>query len=138
MLTKQTKAAFDELDADRNLYMEKADRLSAEVVRLRTQRDEATANNSKLMGIYEASSVVEALFSASAPPRLYRVTIQKGTSYYVVASDPAAAYKRVRDLLDANDWCFYKDRELRSVELVAECSKHPDCGTILLIGGEPK
>jgi len=48
---------------------------------------------------------------------------------YVLAKDPTDAYKIMRTSLDKRDLGFSKDRELDKVELVAENTDYPDCGT---------
>ena len=74
--------------------------------------------------------------------KLYKVTLIGlgnlwiGTNYkisYALAEDPTSAYKKVRDFLDHNNLGFQCDRELQSIELVAEEAKHPDCRTLLLL-----
>ena len=47
---------------------------------------------------------------------------------YVVASDPTAAYKTVRDYLDQNKIGFQHEREMESVKLIASSAKYPNCG----------
>lgn len=42
---------------------------------------------------------------------------------YVVAVDAGAAYEGVLKRLETRDLGFYGDRELKSVELVADCSE---------------
>lgn len=63
---------------------------------------------------------------------LYRVTCVGMTAShgvaYVVARDAAAAYRRVRDDLDARDLGFHKERALDRVELLAEDAPYPGCG----------
>ena len=61
--------------------------------------------------------------------KLFMVTL-KGMKYsasgvthgvnYVVAKDPTEAYEIVRSFIDKENLGFYKDRELESVELIAE------------------
>ncbi len=53
--------------------------------------------------------------------------------FYVVAKDPTNAYKKIRTDLDDRDYGFSKDREMETVELIAEASEYPDCETRLLI-----
>jgi hypothetical protein len=75
--------------------------------------------------------------------KLYKVTIRGGfnatsTDYhesYVVARSPNDAYKRVRKFLDDCDICFDYERELKRIELVAECKQYPQCKTILFVEG---
>jgi len=70
-------------------------------------------------------------------PKLYKVTLrgmQKsyGTSY-VVANDPDEAYKKVKNFLDKEDIGFRVDRELYTIELLAENYRHTNVGTILYL-----
>ena len=74
--------------------------------------------------------------------KLYRVTLcgfngytsgaDPGTSY-VVATDPTAAYQTVRAELDRRECGFSHDRELKSVELIADAYKHTDVRAELFI-----
>jgi len=50
---------------------------------------------------------------------------------YVIAKTPDQAYQKVRDFLEKKDWCFSKERELKSVTLIAEESEYPKCETHL-------
>ncbi len=52
---------------------------------------------------------------------------------YVVAEDPNKAYKMVRAFFDKEDIGFIHNRELKSVELIAEDSKYPEIGTRLFL-----
>jgi hypothetical protein len=57
--------------------------------------------------------------------KLFRVTLRGlyATKYgasYVVAPDPTTAYQMVRAKLDDKDYGFDKDRELHSIELLAD------------------
>ena len=73
--------------------------------------------------------------------KLYKVTCRGMTAglgsdqaygmAYVVADDPERAYRAVRASLDTRDLGFATDREMRSVELIAEAAPYPGCGTIL-------
>ena len=75
--------------------------------------------------------------------KLYKVTrrgmtsgLGSGQAYgvaYVVAEDPERAYRTVRASLDTRDLGFSSDRELSSVELIAEAAPYPGCGTILYL-----
>jgi len=69
--------------------------------------------------------------------KLYRVTLRgmqtnmTGTAFgvaYVMATNPTDAYQVVRDRLDHDGTGFEKEREMQSVELIAEMTKYPDCG----------
>jgi len=62
--------------------------------------------------------------------KLFRVQLQ-GVNFeisYAVAIDATTAYKTVRKYYDKNDIGFTKERELKSIELVAEDVDYPDCG----------
>lgn len=67
--------------------------------------------------------------------KLYRVKLRgMASSYgvsYVVADNPDHAYKRVRKYLDVRDLGFSKDRELDTIELLAETGDYPACQTQL-------
>ena len=73
--------------------------------------------------------------------KLFKVTLRGGinpgsTDYnasFVVAESPDAAYQAVRDFLDSNNLCFLWERELESIELLAEDCKHPACRTMLFL-----
>lgn len=74
--------------------------------------------------------------------KLYRVNLKgmkvctTGANYgvsYVVAKDLTEAYEKVRLFLDHNDIGFRKDRELESIELIAERNPHTDTGHILFL-----
>jgi hypothetical protein len=72
--------------------------------------------------------------------KLYRVTC-KGMTYsstgvahgvaYVVAENPDAAYKAVREDLDKRSLGNSRERELDKVELLAEAAHYPECGATL-------
>jgi hypothetical protein len=51
---------------------------------------------------------------------------------YVVAECPTSAYKKVKEFLDTNDLGFSRDRELHSIELIADSYRHTT-GTLLHI-----
>jgi hypothetical protein len=57
-------------------------------------------------------------------------TVAYGVSY-VLASNPTSAYATVRYFLDKNDLGFSHERQLEKIELIAECKRYPECGTIL-------
>jgi len=74
--------------------------------------------------------------------KLYLVTLRgmttnsTGVAYgtsYVVAENSDEAYKKVRKFLDDDDVGFAKDRELHSVELLAENYQYTDTGCILYL-----
>ena len=56
---------------------------------------------------------------------------------YVVANDSNEAYLKVRSFLDRNDIGFVNQRELDSVQLLAEDTQYPECKTILFVGDKP-
>ena len=78
-----------------------------------------------------------------ANAKLYRVTLRGmhhsstgGVIYgiaYVVAEDTEQAYKKVRDSLEKRDIGLNSDRELLSIELLAEDIGYPDCNIILYV-----
>ena len=72
--------------------------------------------------------------------KLFKVTLRgmtvtsTGVVYgvsYAVAEDPTTAYLKVKKFLESNDIGFSKERELLSVELVADSDPYPGCGTLL-------
>lgn len=74
--------------------------------------------------------------------KLYRVKLRGmlgtacGTAYgnpYVVAEDPTAAVRIVQEYLNARDLGFTQERELDSVELLAEEGEYPDCCTQIFL-----
>lgn len=48
---------------------------------------------------------------------------------YVMAEDPGKAYRLVRADMDERDLGFDRDRELDRIELIAEDTEYPQCGT---------
>lgn len=52
---------------------------------------------------------------------------------FVVAENPDEAYRKLRSSLDARGLGFVKEREMQSVELVAEAIDYPDCGIIVYL-----
>ena len=52
---------------------------------------------------------------------------------FVIAKDAGEAYKKVKDSLDNKDYGFSKDRELKSVELIAEEKEYASCGAMLFL-----
>ena len=68
--------------------------------------------------------------------KLYRVTLRGCKDLqvsYVVAKTADMAYEKVRKLLDKKDYGFWIDREMQSIELIAECKDYPDCKTRLFL-----
>ena len=63
--------------------------------------------------------------------KLYRVRCrgmqQSHGIAFVVAPDATTAYKRVRDDLDERDLGMTQDREMESIDLVAEDAEYPGC-----------
>ena len=76
-----------------------------------------------------------------ATKKLYKVRLRdlfssSDTNYsesFVVATNPAEAYRKVRTFLDKEDLGIKEDRELESVWLVAEADNYPDCRTMLFL-----
>lgn len=70
--------------------------------------------------------------------KLYKVTCRgmvnfygSGITYgvaYVVADNPDEAYRKLRESLEGRNIGFARDRELSTVELLAEAVPYPDCG----------
>ena len=75
--------------------------------------------------------------------KLYKVTcrgMQSATASritngiaYCVAEDPTAAYEALREFLCDNDYGNYADREMETIELVAEADSYPMCGFRLFV-----
>jgi hypothetical protein len=55
---------------------------------------------------------------------------------YVVATNPDAAYMMVKSYLDQCSIGFSASREMSSIELIAENTRNPACGTILYTSQE--
>ena len=71
--------------------------------------------------------------------KLYKIkirTYKKGSVNYVVANNPDEAYKILRKYLDEKNYFFSSERELDSIELVAEEGDYPDCEVQLFITKE--
>jgi hypothetical protein len=54
--------------------------------------------------------------------KLYRVNLVGTIGYkesYVIANDTNEAYQKVKNTLDSNNLGFVRDRELKSVEVIA-------------------
>lgn len=75
--------------------------------------------------------------------KLYRVklkgmtsSIAGGTAHghpYVLANDPTEALSKVQDYLNKKDLGFSKDREMDTIELLAEEGYYPGCGIPLFL-----
>ena len=52
---------------------------------------------------------------------------------YVLATHPTEAYNKVREFLDINDVGFDSDRELKSIEVVADSHNVPKCDYRLIL-----
>lgn len=75
--------------------------------------------------------------------KLYKVTLRgltgnygRGMCYgvsYVVADNSDEAYKKVKEFLDDEDIGYNRDRELLSIELLAEDLGPTNVGTILFL-----
>lgn len=50
---------------------------------------------------------------------------------FVIAENQDEAYQRVKERLDERKLGFDKERELSSVELIAEATEYPKCGHLL-------
>jgi len=68
--------------------------------------------------------------------KLFRVNL-KGLNWlrssYVVAEDTNLAYEKVRKYLDEKDYGFRSDRELESIQLLAEDNDFTDVRTRLFL-----
>ena len=51
--------------------------------------------------------------------------------HYVVAKSMDEAYSKVKEFMDDNDIGNYVERELDSIEFLAEDKKYPNCGNML-------
>lgn len=52
---------------------------------------------------------------------------------YVVAKDPTEAYEKIRTWLDDKDYGFAHEREMESIELIAEDYEFTDVKTMLFL-----
>ncbi len=52
---------------------------------------------------------------------------------YVLAKDPSEAYRILRKDLDERDIGFATDRALDRIELIAEDTEYPQCGTRMYV-----
>ena len=73
---------------------------------------------------------------------LYRVKLRgmqssvTGIAYgdsYVIANDPSEAYQKIRRFLDKANIGFHKERELKSVELLAGEDEYNDTGKMVFV-----
>jgi len=79
--------------------------------------------------------------------KLYRVTMRGALNWsgtqgshgvsFVMARESNEAYNIVRADLGRRDLGFANDRELKCVELIAEDTEYPDCGTRLYAFDKP-
>jgi hypothetical protein len=65
--------------------------------------------------------------------KLYFITIRGRESFYVIAEDSEIAYRKVKKYLDETDRYFRDDREMKSIELLAEAKDYPDCKARLFL-----
>ena len=66
--------------------------------------------------------------------KLYRVNLRSYGRYsvhYAVAENSAAAHQQVREWLTREKLMFDKEREMQSVELLADTAKYADCEVVL-------
>ncbi len=69
--------------------------------------------------------------------KLYKIEIKTHTRWmyaYVVAADPTAAYQAYRSFLDGKEICFGDERELQSIEVVADSTPYTTANHILITG----
>lgn len=79
----------------------------------------------------------------SKPIKLFRVTCRgmhnslgSGQTHgigYVVAENPQRAYECMRKSLDDRKLGFHSERELLTIELIADASEYPACGVTLYL-----
>lgn len=69
--------------------------------------------------------------------KLYAVYVRGGLKgfnpAYALGENSAAAYTRVRNWLDENDFGFRAEREMLKIELIAEEIEGCDCGARLFL-----
>jgi len=59
--------------------------------------------------------------------KLYLVTCQKFSfNFYVVAENETEAYEKVKNNLTDKDYGFSSDRQLNTIQLLAEEKEYPD------------
>jgi len=68
----------------------------------------------------------------------YGVGSGPANPFYVVARDATAAYDTLRRTLDSRETGFPRDREMQTIELLAEATECPDCKHRLLLADEAK
>jgi len=64
---------------------------------------------------------------------LHSITSVNLQSSYVIAEDTKLAYGKVREYLDKIDYGFRSDRELESIQLLAEDNDYTDVRTRLFL-----
>jgi len=68
--------------------------------------------------------------------KLYMINTCGGGQVYVVAPDPTRAWERAKEQWkEQGYWTHCPDYELRSITLIAEDVKNPDCGMGLCLPG---
>ena len=73
--------------------------------------------------------------------KLYRVKLKGSPSHgsvdcytpYILANDPTEAYKKIRKILDEKDYGFESDREMQSIELLADDYEYNECKNLLIV-----
>ena len=65
--------------------------------------------------------------------KLYKITVRSGEVYYAVSTDPTEAYNAVRAKLDDRGWATESEREMLSIELIAEAVTYPSCECLLIL-----
>ena len=75
----------------------------------------------------------------TASLKLYRVTLRGRflEPAYSIAFDAESAYQMVRSSLQSRNIGIPPDRELATIELLAEAVDYPNCGAQLYIDHEP-
>lgn len=64
--------------------------------------------------------------------KLFKITTQDHSKYYVVGTDPTAAYEKLETALRQWGITAQSVVELSTIELIAEQTRHPGCRTLLL------
>lgn len=52
---------------------------------------------------------------------------------YVLANDPTEAYNKAKKVVDEKDYGFASDRELKSIELIADDDNYNQCKTLIIL-----